>query len=546
MVRSNDDDSDGISIGPSALQGGSIEDAAGNAVERTFAGMAAADGHKVDGVSPSLTAVRIVSTPVANGFYGLNEEIRIEVDFGEEVHVTDAAGDLALILSIGEHLRAATFVGGSGTETLTFRYTVQAGDADKDGISIGPNALQGGSIEDAAGNAVERTFAGMAAADGHKVDGVSPSLTEVRIVSEPDGSGFYGLNAVIRVEVDFGEEVHVTDAAGDLALILSIGEHLRAATLVGGSGTETLTFRYVIQENDSDEDGISIGPNALQGGAIEDAAGNPVDRTFAGLAADDDHRVDGVRPVLTQVEIESDPDASGFYGLDDEIRVEVAFGEVVHVDDSLDLSLVLSIGEYSRAATFVGGSGTETLTFRYVIQENDSDEDGISIGPNALQGGAIEDAAGNPVDRTFAGLAADDDHRVDGVRPVLTQVEIESDPDASGFYGLDDEIRVEVAFGEVVHVDDLVGRSVAGPLDRRILARGNVRRWQRHQDADVPLRGPGERLRRRRHQHRPERPARGQNRGRGREPCGSHVRGPGGQQTGRRWTVAWTGSYRRF
>ncbi len=455
VVQSDDYDDDGISIGSSALQG-DIEDAAGNEVVGTFEGFAADSGHKVDGVSPALTRVRIVSTPGESGFYGLDEEIRVEVEFGEEVHVTSDGSDLSVMLSIGEHLRAAAFVGGSGTDTLTFRYAVQSDDHDDDGVSIGPNALQGGTIEDGAGNAVVRSFGGLAAASGHKVDGVSPSLTEVRIVSEPDDSGFYGLNAVIRVEVDFGEGVHVTDAAGDLALILSIGEHLRAATFVGGSGTETLTFRYTVQAGDADKDGISIGPNALRGGRIEDAAGNPVDRTFAGLAANGDHRVDGVRPVLTQVEIVSDPDASGFYGLDDEIRIEVAFGEVVHVDDSLDLSLVLSIGEYSRAATFVGGSGTKMLTFRYVVQENDYDDDGISIGANALRGGRIEDAAGNPVDRTFAGLAADGgqtvDGRVDRVIPAILRVAITSDAGSNDTYTTDDIIRVDVGFNVPVYV----------------------------------------------------------------------------------------------
>ena len=449
VVGSDDYDSDGISIGPTALRGGVVEDAAGNAVDRTFAGLAAASGHKVDGVGPALTRVEIVSTTGTSGFYGLNEEIRVEVEFGEEVHVT---GDLSLVLSIGEHLRAATLAGGSGTDTLTFRYAVQSGDSDDDGISIGPTALRGGVVEDAAGNAVDRTFAGLAAASGHKVDGVGPALTRVEIVSTTGPSGFYGLNEEIRVEVEFGEEVHVT---GDLSLVLSIGEHLRAATLAGGSGTDTLTFRYAVQSGDSDDDGISIGPSALQGGGIEDAAGNAVDRTFAGLAAASGHKVDGVGPALTRVEIVSTTDTSGFYGLNEEIRIEVDFGEEVHVTG--DLSLVLSIGEHLRAATLAGGSGTDTLTFRYAVQSGDSDDDGISIGPSALQGGGIADAAGNAVDRTFAGLAAASGHKVDGVGPALTRVEIVSTTDTSGFYGLNEEIRVEVAFGEVVHVTDSVG-----------------------------------------------------------------------------------------
>ncbi len=454
VIQENDSDDDGISIGASALQGGRIEDGAGNIVERTFAALPADGDHKVDGVSPAVIRVTVVSTPDADDTYGVDEAISVEVYFGEEVHVTEDGGALSLVLSVGENLRSATLSGGSGTDTLTFRYVIQENDSDDDGISIGASALQGGRIEDGAGNIVERTFAALPADGDHKVDGVSPAVIRVTVVSTPDADDTYGVDEAISVEVYFGEEVHVTEDGGALSLVLSVGENLRSATLSGGSGTDTLTFRYVIQENDSDDDGISIGASALQGGRIEDGAGNIVERTFAALAADGDHKVDGVSPAVVRVTVVSTPDADDTYGVDEAISVEVYFGEEVHVtEDGGALSLVLSVGENLRSATLSGGSGTDTLTFRYVIQENDSDGDGISIGPNALQGGVIEDAAGNTVNRAFAGLEADGDHKVDGVRPVLTRVAIMSAPGESGFYGLDDEITIEVAFGEVVHVD---------------------------------------------------------------------------------------------
>ena len=455
VVQSDDYDDDGISIGPNALQGGAIEDAAGNAVNRSFAALGADDDHKVDGVRPALRRVEIKSRPDESGFYGMDDEITIDVTFGEVVHVDDAVGAVTLVLSIGENSRPATFVGGSGTDTLTFRYVVQSDDYDDDGISIGPNALRGGVIEDSAGNLVDRTSAGMSAASRHKVDGTITVRLVVRIVSEPDSGGTYGLNEEIRVDVEFGQDVYVS---GELSMVLSIGEHQRVATLANGSGTPTLTFRYVVQSDDDDDDGISIGANALQGGRIEDGTGNVVERMVAALAADVNHKVDGVSPAVVRVTIVSTPDADDTYGVDEAINVAVYFGEEVHVtEDGGALALVLSIGEHLRSATLAGGSGTDTLTFRYVIRENDADEDGISIGPNALQGGAIEDAAGNTVNRTFAGLATDADHKVDGVRPVLTRVEIQSTPGESGFYGMDDGITVEVAFGEVVHVDNATG-----------------------------------------------------------------------------------------
>ena len=74
--------------------------------------------------------------------------------------------------------------------------------------------------------------------------------------------------------------------------------------------------------------------------------------------------------------------------------------------------LALSIGAASRPAAFAGGSGTRNLLFEYTVVEGDHDGDGISIAANALTGGTIQDDSGNPVDRTFAAVPAQSDHRV--------------------------------------------------------------------------------------------------------------------------------------
>ncbi|MDE0453574.1 MAG: hypothetical protein OXI90_17640 [Gammaproteobacteria bacterium] len=477
-VQDGDSDDDGISVGPNALQEGTIVNALGVEVDRRFEPLEEDGDHKVDGVRPALRDedIRIVSTPAADATYGAGEEIRIEVEFAEDVHVTSGEADLSIMLSIGQHLRAATFLRGSGTDTLTFRYVVQAGDFDDDGISIGRNALQGGTIEDAAGNEVVRTFEGRGADGDHKVDGVRPALRgeDIRIVSTPAADATYGAGEEIRIEVEFAEDVHVTSGEADLSIMLSIGQHLRAATFLRGSGTDTLTFRYVVQAGDFDDDGISIGRNALQGGTIEDAAGNEVVRTFEGRGADGDHKVDGVRPALRgeDIRIVSTPAADATYGAGEEIRIEVEFAEDVHVTSGeADLSIMLSIGQHLRAATFLSGSGTDRLTFRYLVQAGDSDEDGISIGPNALQGGTVEDAAGNAVVRTFSGLPADGRHRVKAVAAVVAAVEkviFRSDAGSNDTYTTDDDILLDVMFNVPVHVrgDPPVLRLSIGSVER--------------------------------------------------------------------------------
>jgi hypothetical protein len=45
-------------------------------------------------------------------------------------------GTPRLVLTIGSTTQYATYQSGTGTSTLVFRYTVQAGDLDSDGIAV--------------------------------------------------------------------------------------------------------------------------------------------------------------------------------------------------------------------------------------------------------------------------------------------------------------------------------------------------------------------------------------------------------------------------
>ena len=412
-VRAGDYDNDGISIGPNALSGGTIVTATGEAVDRRFAPLRANQTHKVDAVEPSVFGVEITSDPGTDDTYVAGDAITVEVTFDEVVHVTSAGGELSLMLSIGENLRAATFFRGSGTGMLQFRYFVRAGDADDDGISIGPNALRGGTIQDVAGNAADRSLDGRGPYAGHEVDAVEPSVFGVEITSDAGPDDTYVAGDAITLEVTFDEVVHVTSGGGELSLMLSIGQHLRAATFFRGSGTRMLEFRYFVQVGDADDDGISIGPNALRGGTIQDVAGNAVDRGFEGSGPYEEHMVIGLPAPRVAAErpiIVSDAGSNRTYTTDDEIRIHVRFNAPVYVTGDPPV-LKLAVGSMLKDAIFQEGSGSRTLKFQYTVEAGDIDEDGISIGPNALIG-TIEDRAGNPVDLALPPLLAQPNHKV--------------------------------------------------------------------------------------------------------------------------------------
>lgn len=93
-----------------------------------------------------LPKVTSVSSTNDNGTYGIGETIHITVTFSEPVTVT---GTPQLTLETGAVDRTATYLSGSGSNTLTFTYTTQAGDdtSDLDYKATSDLSLNGGTIK---------------------------------------------------------------------------------------------------------------------------------------------------------------------------------------------------------------------------------------------------------------------------------------------------------------------------------------------------------------------------------------------------------------
>ena len=67
-------------------------------------------------------------------------------------------------------------------------------------------------------------------------------------------------------------------------------------------------------------------------------------------------------------------------------------------------TIELGLGPIVRTATYVRGSGTRTLTFRYTVQPGDSAPSGIRLG-SAIVGGLLRDSIGNQADTHLPGFA---------------------------------------------------------------------------------------------------------------------------------------------
>ncbi|HEY9259618.1 gliding motility-associated C-terminal domain-containing protein, partial [Chitinophaga sp.] len=94
------------------------------------------------GTAPVITGVDVP----ANGIYKLGQVLSFTVHFSKPVNVTGAA---SLDIVIGSTTRQATYTSGSGADALVFSYTVQQGDMDLNGITLGTTLT--GTIQDAAG-----------------------------------------------------------------------------------------------------------------------------------------------------------------------------------------------------------------------------------------------------------------------------------------------------------------------------------------------------------------------------------------------------------
>ena len=136
--------------------------------------------------------VTSVSVPVS-GTYSAGQNLDFTVNFTKPVFVT---GSPLLGVTIGSTLRNATYLSGSGTASLHFRYTVVAIDSDSDGIALAASlSLNGGTLDDATASNAVLTLNGVPT-----LTGVLVSTPPTTIITQPaDASIFTGQSITLTV-----------------------------------------------------------------------------------------------------------------------------------------------------------------------------------------------------------------------------------------------------------------------------------------------------------------------------------------------------------
>ena len=305
-------------------------------------------------------------------------------------------------------------------------------------------------------------------------DDDSPTITGVSVISAPVDRWAYRAGEAIDVVVMLDQKVDV-EGTPLLSMFFGSGDDSvwRGARYRQGSGTRELVFRYVVQTEDLDRDGLSVAiasttedRTPAQGfiGSIY-AAGTdvPIKYDHSGVEPHWRQRVDG-RPYVQSNRIISTPEAAGgAYRANEVIEVAFTFDTPVVVQGDACATLYVGYdGHHSegtaREAAYRRGSGTDTLVFGYRVQPGDTDPRGIMVAlgtdSTGFCGSGTIRAEGTGIDRNpwYLGKGPDPGHKVDTTPPAVTVAAITSTPVDGEAYTAGETITVEVDFSEDVAV----------------------------------------------------------------------------------------------
>ena len=171
-----------------------------NAVQDLFgSGNEAIESQAVTNRVVVIESVAITSDPGTEGIYAIGDAVKATVTFSKAVTVT---GTPELELDFDGEPRTADYDSGeSSGAAVVFSYTVVENDEDVDGIAVGADSLAlGGGTITAGGGPAHLAHDALAAAAGHRVDGVPPAPTGA--ATNADGT---------KVIVTFSEDLSTED-----------------------------------------------------------------------------------------------------------------------------------------------------------------------------------------------------------------------------------------------------------------------------------------------------------------------------------------------
>ena len=343
-------------------------------------------GPQIDTTIPTITGI---SKSPATADLGWNQPVAFTLTFSEPMTVV---GRPTLTLNDGG---TAWYQTGSSTNTWTFYYHVAAGQNIASLAATTVNLPSGAAINDRAGNAANLSLTGLSQS-GPQIDTTAPTVAS--LVASPAKAAL-NTGKTVALTLNFSEPVTV--AGGQPTLILN---DRGTATYVSGSGSKALTFNYTVAAGQNIASLAAARVTLASGVTIKDGAGTNAQLSLGGLTQSGP-QIDTTAPAVTSV-VASPGTGTQLPG--DSVTITVKMSEAVTVGGVPTLSL-----NDGGSAKYIGGSGTNTLTFKYTVGSSDRDVSALAISAVSLPAGAkILDGAGNVANmagviHSFAGLAVD-------------------------------------------------------------------------------------------------------------------------------------------
>jgi surface antigen len=445
-IQAGQNDSTGISVAANklTLNGGTLQDAVGNAATLTHSAVADNANYVVDNTAPLISSIAL--TGGTGGVLNVGDVVHITVTMNEPVDVGKVVptydpntghylGDLVtepqLAIKIGDYVVLASYDNThwwlQTPTTLLFTLGIWIGQNDTNGISIPANALtlHGGYINDLAGNAATLAYSAVDDNANYLVDSTAPTVRSVAISSASGiSNGFLNAGDVVSITVTMSDATTVTGTTPYLWLT-----GLGSANYASGSGTTSLVFNYTIQAGQNVPGGISVyGLLYSEQGYLTGSRGNLVYSNvlpFPALPANAGYRVDTTAPFVL---------GGGGYlsGATGAVNGVLSAGDVVSFTVVMSEATVvtgtphyeLNIGNSAVQASYASGSGSTDLIFNYTILPGQSDTDGINWSSNklTLNGGTLTDLAGNVATLRASDytVSAQADYKVDAIGPVFS------------------------------------------------------------------------------------------------------------------------------
>ncbi len=382
-------------------------------------------GHAINAARPVIVAggVSPSSIPAAGvGTYGAGETIEASVRFSKAVYVDTGGGTPRLRFSLRSTGSGSVskpfldYADGSGTDTLVFRYTVQSGDADDDGITINVNSLKlrRGTIRDADGTNASLAHGSLRNVSDHKVDGSLTPPDDARVLIGADSlaidegdSGRYHIRlgtrptGTVTVTPAVSDNVDVTVSPATLTFTTDDWNDVKTVTVSAAQDddpeNDTATVTHAVSGADyasveADDVPVTVNDDEIVSTTVslsttpsvvaEDAAATTV--TVTGTLNNSSHATDTVLTV--SVGASGDAAAEGTdYATVNDLTLTIPAGQTSGTATFTLTPTPDDVAEADEMLTMSGMTATVGLTVMgTTLTIVDDDERGLAIGSSSL------------------------------------------------------------------------------------------------------------------------------------------------------------------